>query len=227
VLSTFSDDGRSPAIVERIYGRGKVVLITTTADQDWNRWAAQQSFIAFIQDCARYLAAGSSQRKTLTVGEPFELEFPEEAWAEEVELRNPMDETEPKDLRKVEREGKRFYTLEHMETDQAGVYTVSLNRPGKPEEELHFGVNVEPEEGNLKKIDKEDIKGFAPKTFNFKWQGYAQAEDTEGAADDTDGKRPHLWFYFLIAALGLLAIETILAQRFGARRKDSDIGTEI
>jgi hypothetical protein len=222
VLARFSDAGRSPAILERRYKRGRIIFVTTTADIAWNRWVAHPAFIAFIQDCSRYLASGKAQRRTLSVGEPFEAEFPEEAWTEDVELINPQEEREPLDFHEIEFEGKRFYRLDYAETDAAGIYTISLNRPGRPEELFHFAANVDPVEGNLEKIGQSDLRAFVPQKLKWKWREYARQEDMAESEDEPVAKQPQLWFYFIMFVLALMVLETILAQRFGSRRAENE-----
>ena len=45
--------GRSPAVVERIVGEGRVLLWTTTADRAGNDWPIEPSFVLAVREAVR------------------------------------------------------------------------------------------------------------------------------------------------------------------------------
>ncbi|MEE9392482.1 MAG: BatA domain-containing protein [Planctomycetota bacterium] len=50
VLSRWDDQDRSPAAIERRFGKGRVILWTTTADRDWTDWPIDPSFILTMRE---------------------------------------------------------------------------------------------------------------------------------------------------------------------------------
>src|SRR5262249_54108858 len=48
VLARWNDAARSPAVIERIVGEGRVLLWTTTADRAGNDWPTEPSFVMAI-----------------------------------------------------------------------------------------------------------------------------------------------------------------------------------
>ena len=60
-LARFTDDLRSPALVERAFGRGRVLLFTSSVDLDWNDWARAMdgSYVVTMLELAQYAARRS------------------------------------------------------------------------------------------------------------------------------------------------------------------------
>ena len=61
--------GRSPAIVERVVGDGRVLLWTTTADRAGNDWPIEPSFVLAVREAVRGTARPTSMANTVTAGE--------------------------------------------------------------------------------------------------------------------------------------------------------------
>ena len=69
VLARWNDPGRSPAIVERVVGEGRVLLWTTTADRAGNDWPIEPSFVLAVREAVRGSARPTSMANTVTAGE--------------------------------------------------------------------------------------------------------------------------------------------------------------
>ena len=69
VLARWNDPGRSPAIVERVVGDGRVLLWTTTADRAGNDWPIEPSFVLAVREAVRGSARPTSLANTVTAGE--------------------------------------------------------------------------------------------------------------------------------------------------------------
>jgi hypothetical protein len=64
-----------PFLIERIFGRGRVLLMTTTVDADWNALPLSSSYLPMMQSIVRYLARGSPGESNLRPGQPIEATF--------------------------------------------------------------------------------------------------------------------------------------------------------
>lgn len=64
-----SDELRSPAIVDRQLGRGRVVFFSMAADADWTDWPSSPSFIVVMFDMVREVIEGSLTVPLLQVGQ--------------------------------------------------------------------------------------------------------------------------------------------------------------
>jgi hypothetical protein len=69
VLARWNDPARSPAILERTFGAGRVLLWTTTADRAGNDWPIEPSFVLAVREAVRGAARPTSWGNTLTAGE--------------------------------------------------------------------------------------------------------------------------------------------------------------
>jgi len=72
-----SDERRSPAVVDRQFGQGRVVFLSMAADADWTDWPSSPSYIVVMFDMVRDLVEGTLQVPLVTVGqdllEPLDL----------------------------------------------------------------------------------------------------------------------------------------------------------
>jgi len=72
VVARFNDEGHSPAIVARRYGRGRVVTVLTSANRQWTDWpvplrvgeVAFSSYVEFVQEALYHLARPERQDYT-------------------------------------------------------------------------------------------------------------------------------------------------------------------
>lgn len=72
VLARWTDAAATPAVVERSFGRGRVVWFGTPVDADWSTWADDPSFVVALQELVRRLARPLDDLPHSTVGRPIE-----------------------------------------------------------------------------------------------------------------------------------------------------------
>ncbi|MGP0566570.1 MULTISPECIES: BatA domain-containing protein [unclassified Nitrospina] len=65
-----------PALVESSFGRGKVMLFTSSVDRDWNQFPIQPTFLPWVQRWVKYIAQSleSLSDQDLKVGHPILME---------------------------------------------------------------------------------------------------------------------------------------------------------
>jgi len=56
--------------------RGRVVLVTTTVNSDWNSWPASPSYPALMNELLYFASSGRLQEQSLEVGQPLEMYLP-------------------------------------------------------------------------------------------------------------------------------------------------------
>ena len=64
-----------PFLVESPYGRGRVLLMTTTIDADWNTLPLTSFYLPFVQSAARHLALGAHPQRNLAPGQEIRARF--------------------------------------------------------------------------------------------------------------------------------------------------------
>jgi hypothetical protein len=65
VLALFSNG--DPALVEYRVGKGQLLVFASDLDNEWNRFPLTPSFVPWMVEAARYLAAGRDERQTFTL----------------------------------------------------------------------------------------------------------------------------------------------------------------
>lgn len=152
-----------PLAVERRFGKGRVLLVTTTMQPEWNNWATNPTFVITMLNMQSYLGSQRQQQPARMVGHPIELKLDEEEYLDEVEFvipdkdpaaRPTIDKQATKDkedspvLTAVLGESKAGGPSVG-ETDNAGVYEGWTFTTANIPEVHRWAVNVETAEGDL------------------------------------------------------------------------------
>jgi len=213
VLARF-DDG-SVALAESRYGRGKVLVWTSTLDNFWNDLALQPVYLPFAHRMSEYVGGRTEALPWFVAGQVVDLADPEAlemaglVSAEAAGLAEGLDQVAltPSGQSVVlpVGEGPRYLPLE-----ERGFYTV--RPPGSdPDRPFVIAVNVDLEESILGKIDPEELVAQIGTAAVGPDSGQDFAQATEMRLEDME-RRQSLWRWVLIAAFALFVIETLLSN---------------
>jgi uncharacterized membrane protein len=232
VIVTYADGKKTPAILEKRFGRGRFILVTNSAWDEWNNWNKYQFFPILLSEMLSYLGESSKTSNNYLVGQTYQKLLTTSEWASEVYIVPPTGESIKKNLEEVKSEagvqdedeesGERFL-LTHEETGVAGTYKVVFtgkHGQGASERTENFAVNVDTnKESDMTKVVEGELQKAMP-ALKAK-QIVTHHSEVKGKAgdrpDETGGRE--FWKYFIAAVLILLALETLLAQRFGKHEK--------
>lgn len=194
----------APAVIEKRFGRGDVILVTTACDRDWSDWPVQPLYAPFIQDTIRYLVR--KDHLNVTVGDKWTRPlFPDE-------LGFPITVTAP-DSREfsVQPESKDDGAIASYDgTTRRGFYRVRIGDG----EKVIFAANVDPAEGNPALVADADIGKLYPR---FEHSYFDASQDlAKGVRDLMAGNE--LSKPFLAAALILAFLEVVLSYLFKRAR---------
>lgn len=213
-----------PAVIDWPRYRGRVSLLTTTANMDWTSWPASPSYVSFMQELLRYAVAGRLHDQASLVGEPLEQYLPAGSAGLEVAVvtpdgRNERTQTIAQDDAVV---------LRFTDTDQSGIYRVTLGQ--HPREHL-FAVNVPTAtesqqacESDLARVNKGDLQGAYPQ---WDFQVVTDPKDVVRALPTAGPDGPAILRgmgaviarVLLFALFALVMIEALLAWRLGHHSK--------
>ncbi len=235
LIASYDDKGgNAPAILEKRFGRGRVLMVTNSAwDDRWNNWNKYQFFPIFLSEALAYLSHSAGARVNYLVGQAYQRVLTAQEWANEVYIMPPTEESIKKNLKKLgsgeggageDSQGARFQ-LTHAETDMPGIYKVVFTggqgMRGMSERTENFAVNVDTsEESDMTKLIQSELQAAMPALTDPKPEIKHHSEvtgDLGKGTDETGGRE--FWKHFIIAVLVLLAIESLLAQRFGKYEK--------
>ena len=130
-------EGRKPdpALVESHHLRGRVVVFTSSFNEDWNGWPTfwTHTYLPFQHELLRYVATGSD-RHTIPVGAPLEEFYPPVAAGKSAALAGPEAVSANLTLAMEDESGVARYT----DTRLSGLYRLRVD--GQPDSV--FAVNV-------------------------------------------------------------------------------------
>lgn len=216
VLARWNDPARSPAVVERIVGDGRVLLWTTTADRAANDWPIEPSFVLAAREAVRGCARPTSLANTVTAGERMRRVVRSSQPVANVRL-NPPGGAEPRALTatpvaEAPDERAPAVAIEVPDTRQPGLYRISWDEGSLGNQQDGFAANPDPRESALERIATTDVKNLL------------EPLDVEIASAKTDGARlfsatgREIWRDLAGGLFVLLLVESIFATWAGRSR---------
>jgi uncharacterized membrane protein len=211
VLMRLTDAEDSPALVERPYGKGRVVVSTLPCDADWSTWASDPSYILIMQEMVRYLAAGDARDGALRVGEPLRQEIDLTQADLDAEVVLPGLKKVNVQASQVSGGEAKRWLLEHPGTNKPGFYELKISQREGGVEPVLFAANVDPSEGDLRRANVDAMeKELSDVGVRFVSGG--------GSLLAGLGAQLEIWKYLLWLLVGLLLGEQVLGWLFGRRR---------
>ncbi len=99
IIAHFNDEDRSPALLERIHGRGRTVMLTSAVDpaqgpnSEWNNWSDRTLFgwpmVAFAESMTQYLSRAGDNVFNIEAGEEIQLDLGESRTERTYLLKRP------------------------------------------------------------------------------------------------------------------------------------------
>jgi len=217
VLARWNDPGRSPAIVERVVGEGRVLLWTTTADRAGNDWPIEPSFVLAVREAVRGTSRPTSWAHTVTAGDRPRRVVHSSQQVTNIRL-NPPGGGEPKALAATAVDDRSSgdptpaSAIDLPDTRRAGLYRLAWDEGPLGTQQDLFASNPDPRESGLARLAAADLKALlAP----------LAAEVAVARGDGTDASSAagrELWHELAWGLLGLLILEPILASWVGRSR---------
>ncbi len=210
VLARLDDPEGSPLLLERDYDRGRVLLWTSSMQEDWTGFPTWgPALVPFVYDLVGHAGRPPRPAVDLAPGEAFEGEL--RAFPRAVELVLPDESRRPVDGEVTELSGGRWRlpAVDGAATSRAGLYRVAAEGAG----ELLFAVGVAPTESRLERLTGPELEGLHPALE------LAEPEEEGDADGGPEDGRGELWRGLALAALLLLAAESLWGAFVGRRRR--------
>jgi hypothetical protein len=214
VLARFADQRATPALLERDFGRGRVLLFTSTVDLDWNDWARvpDGSYVVTMLEIAHYLARRTADPTNFIAGQRLQVTISPETHEIGAVFKPPTFPDEPAVTAatpEVPAGPEGTVVLTGPAARHVGVYTTELTtRAGQPELRP-LCVNSDPAESDLGTAGAAEL---AAALAGIPHEFVATAEDFLQGTEQT---RRELWPGLLIILLITLFLEQTLAWWFG------------
>jgi hypothetical protein len=194
------DDG-GPALFERRLDDGRVLVWTGGVANVWNNLPLMPVFLPFIHQIARYLASYQEKPAYHTVGQVAHVPEAQLAGSgsDEIIIESPAGDRDA-----IAHDGDVPISLDH-----AGFYTARRLAAGT-DEGVVVAANPDPREADLTMISADEVLlALQPDNAAPRRTETLAASLTAGQKE----RRQALWWYLLMAALGLLIMESVLAHR--------------
>jgi hypothetical protein len=206
-----------PLVVEKDFGRGRVMMCACPLDASWSNLPLRSSFVVLAHEFIYYLSSPLVGVRNLSAGEPLVVTLDEKSSADEVQVVLPMGGVCKLPVER--RRGRLSATCPN--TAEAGLYEASYGVGGRTVRE-YYVVNCEPAESSLTPLSassRETLAGLADIRFFPDWNAL------EGALLAGHGTR-EFWEWLAALTVSLLVAEVVLTRGFTKRRTAPDgIGT--
>lgn len=212
-----SEDGQRPPG----RSRGRVVLITSTVNEDWNNWCKKDDcFLTLIDDLTRYAVAGRLREHAVIVGDPLEEYLQSTAKRQEAEIRLPDGRKESVRAQSFE-DGS---VVRWSDTDLSGLYVATI---GQNPQEMVFAVNVptatetlEASESDPTRATPENLRStYSDWDFQLLTDPHDVNHATGASGAEQEPSRlpigPFVARVLLLAMFTLFMLQVVLAWCFG------------
>jgi hypothetical protein len=191
-----------PFLVEGAYGRGRVLLMTTTIDADWNTLPLSGFYLPFVQSATRYLAAAALPQRNLTTGQELRVRFLDAP----DQMRATLVQPDGRSTTLQASVGGGSYEIATTDTRAPGLYTVRAKVGGQDRAE-RFVIRPDPSESDLRSLDES-------RWANLERSLGLRRVGTGARALVATSVQPvrELWLPLLLGAFTLLVIELTLTR---------------
>jgi hypothetical protein len=209
VLARWNDPEGHPAVIEKRFGKGRVIFWTVSANKQWSDWPIDPTYVLAVRSAAMSIARSEAQADNVTAGTP--LQYVLEEGQAATEARVSTSSREGVETASIEKGEKSPTVIRAVQTAHAGAYVLSWkDGTGKAQQHL-FCVNGDKAESDLTPLGDSELVGFL---------GNLRATIVHYAAggDALAQQGKEVWRTFALWLLALLGIETLLAVWVGRER---------
>ncbi|MGO9111007.1 MAG: BatA domain-containing protein [Thermoguttaceae bacterium] len=196
-----------PLIVAQPIRRGRVVVVTTSADTSWGPLPLWGTYEPLVKEILAWCTAGQARGRNIEVGGPLEGALAAAPALMDVSIECPGGQRRTAPL---EIQGD-YRTWRYDETLTSGFYTAHLASP-LLQSQL-FAVNLVTAESDLASISQDELQNEVwpgiPLGYETAWQGEGMPILSRA------GPSGQLHVGLLYAVVVLLLVESLLAWRFG------------
>jgi len=213
VLAHFQEAETRPAMIERLLGQGRVLLITTCADKEWHLWPDHPTFLPVVLELLHHVSRRGDTGEEHYVGDVVEMPLDAATFSPDLLVRTPKFPSEPEvTLTAVPAEDGTGLLLRWPHTEEAGLYQFLMNRRDGSESLRWVAVNVHERESDLSTCDETMLRRALP---GISFEYVAGLEKLSGETGDA---RIEWWRAALMLAFLALMSEQVLAWTWGRKR---------
>ena len=217
VLLSLTGEQKSAGMIDAKVGEGRVMVVTTPMDPDWNNWPEEApGFIITSQEMTRYMARSNAKAGQIAVGQPIAQEIDLTQSKFEVNITPPAGNPERVPARPPAGAASSvtLWNVAYDQTNQRGFYKMALEGSGDadPQRTILFAANTDPEESNLRRVPAANLAQDLGEKIRLidAGQPVLELRPTEAKTE--------FWKPVLYILAALLCIELLYGWWLGARR---------
>ncbi len=211
-----NDQENSPAMVDRTYGSGNVIMFTIPGDGDWTMWPSSPTFPPVMIDLIDYLVGSSGEGGIVDIGGTVTYPVDMSAYENRVALLNPKNEKIESVARPVNdteaAKSSVLYKVDFDNINRRGFYELGLTRHTGEKEAVLFAANVDPRESKLKRLPQASMEG------DFFGDKVKLVSTEQLAGEKVSGGDTEIWMQILVVLFCILALEQFLGWFWGKKR---------
>jgi hypothetical protein len=204
VVLRYADN--SPAVVERPWGLGRVILFSSSATTTWNDLPVRPAFVPLLHRTLASIVQRQDEGLNLRVGQGFARRMGAEWLGKDAVILSPAHTGGARELRKVELVNG-LSMLHYDATDMAGVYEVSI---AEPPTVLKFATQPDPAESNLDEITADEQRALNEVAKVIRWSPTMSLKEMV----EKERLGSEYWLPIALLAMLIAGLETFLAQYF-------------
>jgi len=206
-----------PLLVEKVVGKGRVLLYTSAFSTDWNDLPLKSVFLPFCHELVKYAMRFEGDGDSLRVGESVPVSRLNPNFEKALEKASGTGSAFRQDW-KVSSPGGQAIALNEQELGSSPF--LALEEPGFYETQVWnldsvVAVNLDPAESDLTPADPQQMLQSIERTA-VRLDTTAQTGQVAPEQRAARERRQSLWWYLVAAALGLLVLEGKLANHYRA-----------
>lgn len=157
ILARYLDAEQSPALIENGFGRGRVLLFTSSVDLEWNDWARAPdgSYVVTMLEMASYLARRDEHPRQFIVGAPLVISLASDDAPPAATLKSPAYPEDPAEELAAVLQGE-LAEYRSRPSARLGVYRFEYQPRGGLPESRPLVVNLDAGESDLARATAEE-----------------------------------------------------------------------
>ena len=220
VIARFSDPDSSPAIVEKPFGDGRVLLVATSADDEWHDWPRNATYPILLRQIIDSVGREKGRQPEFLAGQAIDFpidvsEFRTEAVYLAIDERSEGSLTAAPSLSSDDQKEEFRFLLDKRFTLKTGLFRIGLDRVGGGEREWRaMAIRSDPEESDFSRVSAGQLESLYPgiemkviREFAGSGRGHFEISDL-----------------LLLAFILFLFLEGFLACRFARHRESASEG---
>jgi hypothetical protein len=190
----------TPAVIERTWGRGRVILFSSSADATWNDLPLHPAFVPLMERTLGDILERQDARLNVQVGSPFELVCNPDWVDKDAIITRAGEKEDTGSLRHIENvDGVPL--LQYADTEKAGGYEAKVK--SDPPATIKFAVQFDPAESDLAGLSTAQLDALTPPARVIHWTEGMRLD--EQIAKDRGGSE--IW-----QTLAMLVVATAVAE---------------